>query len=89
MENTSRYFRGKGLLGARDSFNSHLNSITYLYLDNENSFMSGSRDKTVKLWSLRFVLLRWDAPSSGIVYIGDPYLGVNIGHLESPKVSSR
>lgn len=95
------------------NFNGHLNSVKCLHvLDNENSFMSGSRDKTVKLWSLRsqgdgshvsqcqwtytahrksvlsitfLESMRLVASSDSVVHIWDPFMGVNVGHLESPK----
>lgn len=95
------------------TFSGHTHSVKSLYvLDNENSFMSGSRDKTVKLWSLRsqgdgnavstcqwtytahrksilaitFIeSLRLAASCDSIVHIWDPFLGVNVCSLESPK----
>ncbi|XP_044759214.1 WD repeat-containing protein 81 [Coccinella septempunctata] len=95
------------------SFNGHNNSVKCLYsLDNENSFMSGSRDKTVKLWSLRsqgdgssvsncqwtytahkksvlaitFIeSMRLVASCDSVIHIWDPFMGVNVGLLESPK----
>lgn len=96
-------------------FTGHTHSVKSLcVLDNENSFMSGSRDKTVKLWSLRshgdgtsncncqwtytahkksvlsltFIdSLRLVASCDSIVHVWDPFMGVNLGVLESAKYS--
>ncbi|XP_057667773.1 WD repeat-containing protein 81 isoform X2 [Diorhabda carinulata] len=95
------------------TFVGHTQSVKCLHvLDNENSFMSGSRDKTVKLWSLRsqgdgfatstcqwtysshkksilsitfLESLRLVASCDSIVHIWDPFMGANVGNLESPK----
>lgn len=97
------------------TFIGHSQSVKNLYvLDNENSFMSGSRDKTVKLWSMRsqgdglntcycqwtynahrksilsitfLESMRLVASCDSAVHIWDPFLGANLGVLESPKFS--
>ncbi|KAG5877633.1 hypothetical protein JTB14_030031 [Gonioctena quinquepunctata] len=97
------------------TFVGHSQSVKCLYtLDNENSFLSGSRDKTVKLWSLRsqgdgfnstncqwtynahkksilsvtFIeSLRLVASCDSVVHIWDPFMGANLGNLESTKCS--
>ncbi|XP_018566395.1 WD repeat-containing protein 81 isoform X2 [Anoplophora glabripennis] len=97
------------------TFAGHTHSVKCLYvLDNENSFMSGSRDKTVKLWSLRsqgdgfstsncqwtysahkksiltitFIeSMRLVASCDSVVHIWDPFMGANLGNLESTRFS--
>lgn len=95
------------------TFVGHSQSVkSLLVLDNENSFMSGSRDKTVKLWSMRsqgdglntcycqwtynahkksilsiafMESMRLVASCDSAVHIWDPFLGANVGTLESAR----
>ncbi|XP_074040724.1 WD repeat domain 81 isoform X2 [Leptinotarsa decemlineata] len=98
------------------TFVGHSQSVKCLHkLDNENSFISGSRDKTIKLWSLRnqgdgfctsncqwtynshkksilsmtFIeSIRLVASCDSVVHIWDPFMGSNLGNLDSSKFSS-
>ncbi|KAH9640115.1 hypothetical protein HF086_016046 [Spodoptera exigua] len=74
------------------TFVGHTHSVKSIHcLDNENSFMSGSKDKTVRLWSLRnqkgvlsltfLESLRLAVSTDSVVHIWDPFMESVVSQL--------
>ncbi|KAJ2946109.1 hypothetical protein O0L34_g5031 [Tuta absoluta] len=70
------------------TFTGHTHSVKSIHcLDNEHSFMSGSKDKTVKLWSLRNQGDGNATTVSNWTYTGHKKGVLSLSFLESPRLA--